>query len=68
MSTPTRGRVSVVGVVLALMFLTVAAMGFSGDPFWLLNPGTTWVVAGILALLGIGLVASTLPKARRRRP
>jgi hypothetical protein len=65
--TSTRGRVSVTGVVLALVFLTIAAAGFTGDPFWLLNQGTKWVVAGVLAVVGLGLVASTLPAARRRK-
>ena len=66
MSAPTRGRVSFTGIVLALVFFCIASVGFSGDPFWLLNEGTKWVVAGALALVGLGLVASTLPGVRRR--
>jgi len=67
MSAPTpRGRVSLTGIVMALVFLAVASVGFTGNPFWLLNEGTQWVVAGVLALIGLGLVASTLPGVRRR--
>ncbi len=33
------------GLVLSLVFLAVASAGFSGDPFWLLNDGTKWMVA-----------------------
>ncbi|MEO5833760.1 MAG: hypothetical protein ABJA16_14665 [Nakamurella sp.] len=70
MSTPApaRGQVSVTGVLLALVFLTVASVGFTGNPFWLLTAGTKWVAAGALAVIGLGLVASTLPKAGRRQP
>ena len=66
-ATPTRGRVSLGGVVLALVFLAVASAGFTGNPFWLLDEATKWIVAGALALVGIGLVVSTLPARRRRR-
>ena len=66
MSAQPRGRVSITGIVIALIFLAVASVGFRGDPFWLLTEGTTWVVAGALALVGLGLVASTLPRVRRR--
>lgn len=66
MSAQPRGRVSVIGVVLALVFLAVASAGFTGDPFWLLAAGTKWAVAGALALVGLGLVVSTLPGVRRR--
>jgi hypothetical protein len=64
--TPARGRVSVTGIALSLVFLCIASVGFTGDPFWLLNEGTKWAVAGVLALIGLGLVASTLPGLRRR--
>ena len=66
--TAPRGRISLTGIVLALVFLAIASVGFTGDPFWLLNEATKWAVAGILALIGLGLVASTLPGLRRRRP
>ncbi|WP_157970607.1 hypothetical protein [Nakamurella deserti] len=67
MSGPTpRGRVSITGIVMALVFLAVATVGFTGNPFWLLDEGTKWVVAGLLALVGLGLVASTVPGIRRR--
>jgi hypothetical protein len=60
-----RRRVSWVGVVLALVFLSIASIGYSGDPFWLLNEGTKWMAAAVLAFIGIGLIATTLPHRRR---
>lgn len=72
MTAPPRGsdggrrRVSITGIVLAVVFLAVAAVGLSGDPFWLLSHGILWAAAGALALLGLGLLASTLPGIRSR--
>ena len=62
-----RRRVSVVGVILALIFLAVASVGLTNNPFWLLNEGTKWIAAGALALIGLGLLASTLPGMRRQK-
>ncbi len=50
------------GLVLSLVFLAVASVGFSGDPFWLLNNGTKWMVAGVVALIGVGMLVSSLPR------
>jgi hypothetical protein len=55
-----RRRVSVIG------FLAVASVGFTGDPWWLLNEATKWVVAGVVALVGIGLLATALPGRQRK--
>jgi len=60
-------RVSWAGVVIAFVFLGIASVGFTGDPFWLFNQATKWIAAGVLALIGIGLLVTTLPGARRRR-
>jgi len=53
-------------LVLSLVFLAVASVGFSGDPFWLLNTGTKWMVAGVVALIGVGMLISSLPRGRNR--
>lgn len=65
-TTTPRRRVSITGIILALVFLAIASVGWTGDPFWLLNEGTKWVAAGVLALIGLGLVATTLPGMRKR--
>ena len=62
-----RRRVSVFGLVVALIFLAVASVGLAGTPFWLFNEGTKWIAAGALALIGLGLLASTLPGMRRQK-
>ncbi len=59
--------VSAIGIIFAMAFLAIASVGFTGDPWWLLNQGTKWIAAGVLALVGLGLLATTLPGARRRK-
>ena len=54
-------RVNIIGLVFSLAFFAVASVGFTGDPWWLLNEATNWVIAGVVALDGISLLASALP-------
>lgn len=65
-TTSQRRRVSVIGVVFALIFLAVASVGFSGDPWWLFNEATKWIVAGVVAVIGVSLLASALPGRQRK--
>ena len=50
-----------IGLMFALAFLAVASMGFTGDPWWLFNSATKWVIAGAVAVVGVILMASALP-------
>ena len=61
-----RRRVSIIGLLFSLVFLAVASVGFTGDPWWLLNEATKWVVAGVVLLVGIGLLATALPGRQRK--
>ena len=66
--TPARRRVNVIGVVLSLVFLTVASVGLTGNPWWLLDSAAKWIVVGVIALVGVGLLTSALPgRAAGRR-
>ena len=62
---PARRQIGVLGILMALVFLAVASVGFTGDPWWLLQAATKWVVAGIAAVVGLGLLVSSLPGRRR---
>ncbi len=60
-------RVSVIGILFAVVFLAVASVGFTGDPWWLLTSATRWAVAAVVAVVGLSLLASALP-GRQRTP
>jgi hypothetical protein len=62
-----RNRVSVFGIVAALVFLMVAGVGFTGNLWWIFSEATKWTVAGLVAVAGIGLLVSALPRNRARR-
>jgi hypothetical protein len=47
---------------MGMLFLVVAAVGFSGDPWWLLSANIAWIVAGAVGIVGIALLISTLPR------
>ncbi|GAA2004244.1 hypothetical protein JL107_18360 [Nakamurella flavida] len=65
MAEPARRQVSVGALLAALIFLAVASVGFSGDPWWLFQSATKWIIAGVAALVGVGLLVSSLPSRRR---
>ncbi len=65
-TAPARRRVNVIGVVLSLVFLVVASVGLTGNPWWLLDSGAKWIIAGLIALTGLGLLLTALPGGRRR--
>ena len=58
--------VNSIGLLFSLIFLAVASVGFSGDPWWLFNEATKWVIAGVVAAVGIGLLVTALPGRQRR--
>lgn len=65
--TPTRRSVNVIGVVMALVFLTVASVGLTGSPWWLIDTAAKWIVAGVIAVIGLTLLFTALPRNRRTR-
>ncbi|WP_420121821.1 hypothetical protein [Nakamurella sp.] len=66
-ATARRRGVNWIGLIFSLIFLSVASAGFSGDPWWLLNTATKWVLAGVVAAIGIGLLVTALPGRGRQR-
>jgi hypothetical protein len=61
-----RRRVSIFGLLFAVAFFAVASVGFTGDPWWLLSEATKWVVAGVIAVVGLGLLLTALPHRQRK--
>ena len=64
---PAVRRVDVVGVVISLVLLTVASVGLTGDPWWFLQSAVKWILAGAIALIGLGLLLGSLPSRSRSR-
>lgn len=64
--TPTpvrpRRRFDLVGLIFGFLFLTVAVGALAGDPMWAVSSGGVWVVTGLVAVLGVGLLLSTIPR------
>ena len=56
-----------IGVVLSLVFFTVSVVGLTGDPWWFVDSAAKWIVAGLIALIGLGLLATALPGSGRSR-
>jgi len=66
-NAPARRRVNVIGVVLALVFLTISVVGMTGNPWWFVDWAVKWIVAGLIALIGLALLATALPGTQRSR-
>ncbi|WP_029137990.1 hypothetical protein [Nakamurella lactea] len=52
---------SIVGVLWALVFGVVAVVGFTGNFQWLADSATKWIIAGVVALVGLAMVLTALP-------
>lgn len=52
---------SIMGVLWALVFGVVAVVGFTGNFRWLTDSSTKWIIAGVVAVVGLALVATALP-------
>lgn len=57
-----RRRFDLVGLIFGFVFLTVAIGALAGDPMWAVSRGGVWVVTGLIAVLGLGLLISTIPR------
>ena len=65
-SPVARRRADMLGVVMSLLFVAVASMGITGNPWIVLNSAVRWGVAGAVLLVGLLLVISALPRRSRR--
>jgi len=61
-----RRHVSVIGLLFSRIFLAVASVGFTGDPWWLFTEATKWVIAGLVAVVGVILLFTALPGRQRK--
>lgn len=61
-----RRRTDALGILMAILFLGVASVGLTGNTWWLLTGNWKWIAAGVVAVIGIAMVASSLPVRRGR--
>lgn len=68
---PRRGRTAggrrgadAVSLVFGVLFLAVAGIGILGTAWWLAPNLGPWVAAGVIAIVGLALIASALPRRR----
>lgn len=60
-----RRGIDLMALVIALVLIAVAAIGIGGDTWWLIPNLLPWALAGVAALIGVGLIVSTLPRRNK---
>jgi NhaP-type Na+/H+ or K+/H+ antiporter len=60
-------RTDGVSLVAAVILLAIAVIGIGRQTWWLIPNLLPWAAAGIAALIGLGLIVSSLPGRRRGR-
>lgn len=64
---PHAGRPDPISLVVAVILLAIAAIGIGSQTWWLIPNLLPWAAAGVAALVGLGLIVSSLPGRRRGR-
>jgi hypothetical protein len=73
MTSPEQGgtsqsrRTDLISLVIAVILLVIAGIGIGGQTWWLIPNLLPWIIAGIAALVGLGLIVSSLPGRRNHR-
>lgn len=62
----SRRPIDIVALLVAFALLAIAAIGISGTTRWVIPNLLPWAGAGVVALVGLGLILSSLPHRRRR--
>lgn len=60
--TTTRRRADGIGLGFAALFLVIAVSGIGGGTWWLIPGLLPWLAAGVATAIGLGLIASSLPR------
>jgi hypothetical protein len=72
MTSPEQGgasqsrRTDLISLVIAVILLVIAGIGIGGQTWWLIPNLLPWIIAGIAALVGLGLIVSSLPGRRTK--
>jgi hypothetical protein len=55
-------RINLGGLFWAAIFAVVAVVGFTGNFSWVFENATKWILAAVVALIGLGLLLTALPR------
>ena len=72
MTSPEQGgasqsrRTDLISLVIAAILLVIAGIGIGGQTRWLIPNLLPWIIAGVAALVGLGLIVSSLPGRRTK--
>jgi hypothetical protein len=72
MTSPEQGgasqsrRTDLISLVIAVILLVIAGIGIGGQTWWLIPNLLPWIIAGVAALVGLGLIVSSLPGRRTK--
>jgi hypothetical protein len=72
MTSPEQGgasqarRTDLISLVIAASLLVIAGIGIGGQTWWLIPNLLPWIIAGVAALVGLGLIVSSLPGRRTK--
>ena len=72
MTSPEQGgasqsrRTDLISLVIAAILLVIAGIGIGGQTWWLIPNLLPWIIAGVAALVGLGLIVSSLPGRRTK--
>jgi hypothetical protein len=72
MTSPEHGgasqsrRTDLISLVIAAILLVIAGIGIGGQTWWLIPNLLPWIIAGVAALVGLGLIVSSLPGRRTK--
>jgi hypothetical protein len=72
MTSPGQGgasqsrRTDLISLVIAVILLVIAGIGIGGQTWWLIPNLLPWIIAGVAALVGLGLIVSSLPGRRTK--
>lgn len=64
---PQQHRTDLISIVFAVILLVIAGIGVGGQTWWLIPNLMPWVIAGVAAMVGLGLIISSLPGRRRTK-
>jgi len=61
-AAPESRQPNIAGLFWSLIFTVVAVVGFTGSFGWIFENATRWIAAVVVALIGLGLLITALPR------